>query len=91
MGKLWLDVILKPDHWCIFKQDGGKYRVTTRNAKGAIEKLINFEVEEKEEDKDDKDDWRRQDERVAERKSGCLFVDVSRRRRERTKFCINIE
>ncbi|KAI4764694.1 hypothetical protein E4T51_02339 [Aureobasidium sp. EXF-12344] len=36
--------------------DGGKYRVTTRNAKGAIEKLINFEVEEKEEDKDDKDD-----------------------------------
>ena len=38
------------------KQDGGKYRVTTRNAKGAIEKLINFEVEEKEEDKEDKDD-----------------------------------
>jgi hypothetical protein len=38
-------------------QDGGKYRVTTRNAKGAIEKLINFEVEEKEEDKEDKDDW----------------------------------
>jgi hypothetical protein len=37
-------------------QDGGKYRVTTRNAKGAIEKLINFEVEEKEEDKEDKDD-----------------------------------
>ena len=38
------------------KQDGGKYRVTTRNAKGAIEKLINFEVEEKEEDKEDKED-----------------------------------
>ena len=30
--------------------------MTTRNAKGAIEKLINFEVEEKEEEKDDKDD-----------------------------------
>lgn len=40
----------------MIEQDGGKYRVTTRNAKGAIEKLINFEVEEKEEDKDDKDD-----------------------------------
>lgn len=39
----------------LFQQDGGKYRVTTRNAKGAIEKLINFEVEEKEEDKDGKD------------------------------------
>ena len=36
--------------------DGGKYRVTTRNAKGAIEKLINFEVEEKEEEKDDDKD-----------------------------------
>ncbi|KAG9890513.1 hypothetical protein KCU94_g15037, partial [Aureobasidium melanogenum] len=35
--------------------DGGKYRVTARNAKGAIEKLINFEVEEKEEDKDKED------------------------------------
>lgn len=35
--------------------DGGKYRVTTRNSKGAIEKLINFEVEEKEA-KEEEDD-----------------------------------
>ena len=55
---LWVSILLslaqgKTD---MIEQDGGKYRVTTRNAKGAIEKLINFEVEEKEEDKDDKDD-----------------------------------
>ncbi|KAF1350888.1 hypothetical protein BDV97DRAFT_294196 [Delphinella strobiligena] len=30
--------------------DKGKYRITTRNAKGVVEKTTNFEVEEKEED-----------------------------------------
>lgn len=36
--------------------DGGKYRITTRNAKGAIEKMISFEVEEKKEGADSDDD-----------------------------------
>lgn len=36
--------------------DGGKYRITTRNAKGAVEKTISFEVEEKKESADSDDD-----------------------------------
>lgn len=36
--------------------DNGKYRITTRDAKGIIERMINFEVEEKEEEEDEEDE-----------------------------------
>ncbi|GAB7353101.1 hypothetical protein MBLNU459_g3644t1 [Dothideomycetes sp. NU459] len=36
--------------------NNGKYVITTRNAKGAVEKTINFEVEAPQEDKEDGDD-----------------------------------
>lgn len=36
--------------------NNGKYRITTRDAKGMIEKMINMEVEEPEEEKKDDDD-----------------------------------
>lgn len=35
--------------------DNGKYRFTTRNAKGAVESTTNFEVEEKKEKEEDDD------------------------------------
>lgn len=42
--------------------DNGKYRITTKDAKGMIEKMINFEVEEKEEEKDKEEEKEKEEE-----------------------------